>query len=190
LGHIAAAIGVLVVPADVHRDMKVRSRERTAERLDCRRRCTGAQRVIEACDEELACCRDRAAATEQTLAQHAVRGALRLQRRHVRRRAVGVLRIEDRVVALGQQELQLDVDRPDAPAHLRQMARLAGAAVRPLRHMEWVRQIDEAGSAEGGSGARAVEEGEVVRQSTLEEVAEAVCLCAHGPQRCERAERH
>jgi len=90
---------------------------------------------------------------------------------------------------LRQQELQLDIDGPDTPADLRQVAGLARAAVGPLRHVELIRQIDEARRAEGRGRARAVEEGEVVRQLTVEEVREAVGLGSCARQCSDHTER-
>ena len=190
--HIASAVRVLVVPADVLRDVEVRRRQRTPERLevssgcpphraDRRTRRCRIRRSPEHCRRDgtgpcAACCTTRAWPGART---HPAFGLLASSA------------IEDRIRAPRQEELQLDVDWPDAPPNLRQVTRLAGAPVRALRRVERVGQVDEARRAEGRGRARAVEERKVVRQPVAKQIGDAAVGTGDGiPQCCQYCERY
>lgn len=93
--NIERTVSVLIVPANIPCNMKVRGGERPAKRLEACEATARAERIVGSDDLVLRVRRYVAAASEEPFPQHALRTESRLGRRHVSRRAVGIEKIEN-----------------------------------------------------------------------------------------------
>src|SRR5690606_3565049 len=121
---------------DVARDVEIRGRERSTKGLYSLETRTRVERIVDFRDLEIRTGRNVAAAAEQAFAQHAVCSVALRERFRLRSGAVRIEHVEERIASARQQELELDIDRSNAPARARHMARLARASVVAFERVE------------------------------------------------------